>query len=130
MSLAETPRNLKNVVIGLLGSNIDAGKSPDRWQSWRPTVSICRQPDFLVHGLELLYLRNYTYIAKLVGADIASVSPETVVNLRLVEFADPWDFETVYETLLQFVRNYSFDTDREQYLAHITTGTHVAQICM
>src|SRR5262249_39318812 len=26
--------------------------------------------------------------------------------------------------------NYSFDTEREDYLIHITTGTHVAQICM
>jgi|SRR5271165_1336829 len=121
---------IKNVVIGLLGSNIDAGKSPDRWQSWRPTVSICRQPDFVVHRLELLHLRNDTSLAKLVRADIASISPETTVNLRLIEFSDAWDFETVYETLFQFVRNYSFDTDKEQYLAHITTGTHVAQICL
>lgn len=130
MSPPQTPSRPKNVVIGLLGSNIDAGKSADRWQSWRPTVSICRQPDFVVHRLELFYLRNDASLAKLIRADIASVSPETAVNLRLVEFADPWDFETVYETLFQFVRNYSFDTDREQYLAHITTGTHVAQICM
>jgi transcriptional regulatory protein RtcR len=121
---------VRNVVIGLLGSNIDAGKSADRWQSWRPTVSICRQPDFVVHRLELLYIRNDTSLAKLVRDDIASVSPETIVNLRLIEFSDAWDFETVYETLFQFVRNYSFDTDKEQYLAHITTGTHVAQICL
>src|SRR5271169_3129459 len=120
----------KNVVIGLLGSHIDAGKSADRWQSWRPTVSICRQPDFVVHRLELLYIRNDTALARLVRDDIASVSPETIVNLRLIEFSDAWDFETVYETLFQFVRNYAFDTDKEQYLAHITTGTHVAQICL
>jgi transcriptional regulatory protein RtcR len=120
----------KNVVIGLLGSNIDSGKSADRWQSWRPTVSICRQPDFVVHRLELLYSRQDTSLGKLVRDDIASVSPETTVNLRLIEFFDPWDFETVYETLFQFVRSYSFDTEGEQYLAHITTGTHVAQICL
>lgn len=120
----------KNVVIGLLGSHIDAGKSADRWQSWRPTVSICRQPDFVVHRLELLYIRNDASLAKLVRDDIAAVSPETTVNLRLIEFSDAWDFETVYETLFQFVRGYLFDTDKEQYLAHITTGTHVAQICM
>jgi transcriptional regulatory protein RtcR len=120
----------KNVVIGFLGSNIDAGKSADRWQSWRPTVSICRQPDFVVHRLELLYNRNDASLARLVRDDIAAVSPETTVNLRLMEFPDAWDFETVYETLFQFVRSYSFDTDNEQYLAHITTGTHVAQICL
>src|SRR5271165_4426252 len=121
---------IKNVVIGLLGSNIDAGKSPDRWQSWRPTVSICRQQDFVVHRLELLYIRNDASLAKLVRDDIAAVSPETTVNLRLIEFSDAWDFETVFETLFQFVRNYPFDTDKEQYLVHITTGTHVAQICL
>src|ERR1700678_285914 len=120
----------KNVVIGFLGSNIDAGKSADRWQSWRPTVSICRQPDFVVHRLELLYNRNDASLARLVRDDIAAVSPETTVNLRLMEFPDAWDFETVYETLFQFVRSYSFDPDNEPYLAHITTGTHVAQICL
>ena len=46
-----------------------------------------------------------------------------------MEFADPWDFEHVYETLFTFTRSYVFD-DAEDYLVHITTGTHVAQICL
>ncbi len=29
-----------------------------------------------------------------------------------------------------FARSYPFDTEREDYLVHITTGTHVAQICL
>ena len=52
------------------------------------------------------------------------------VRLHLVEFSDPWDFEEVYETLFQFARGYPFDTEAEDYLIHITTGTHVAQICL
>jgi transcriptional regulatory protein RtcR len=47
-----------------------------------------------------------------------------------MEFRDPWDFEEVYETLFKFSRQYPFDTESEDYLIHITTGTHVAQICL
>ncbi|MBP6751204.1 MAG: RNA repair transcriptional activator RtcR, partial [Xanthomonadaceae bacterium] len=43
--------------------------------------------------------------------------------------ADPWDFESVYAALHDFVRAYAFKPDEEEYYIHITTGTHVAQIC-
>lgn len=119
-----------NVVIGLLGTTLDAGKSHDRWQSWRPTVSLCRQPDFLVHRLELLHSQRDSKLAKAVRDDIHYVSPETNTRLHEVEFGDPWDFGQVYEQLYKFARGYSFETDAEDYLIHITTGTHVAQICL
>jgi sigma54-dependent transcription regulator len=32
--------------------------------------------------------------------------------------------------LHDFARHYRFDPETERYLIHITTGTHVAQICM
>ncbi len=118
------------VVIGILGSSLDAGKKPDRWTSWRPTVSICRQPDMVVHRLELLHGPREVALATLVKSDIKSVSPETEVRLHAFEPGDPWDFEKVYEALYTFARSYHFDTDREDYLIHITTGTHVAQICL
>src|ERR1700686_1203963 len=118
------------VAIGLLGTTLDAGRSHDRWSSWRPTVSICMQPDFVIKRLELLHgLRDRT-LANRVANDISAVSPETTVRLHEIEFGDPWDFEPVYETLFKFARAYPFDTDNEEYLVHITTGTHVAQICL
>ena len=43
---------------------------------------------------------------------------------------DWWDFEDVYSRLFDFARSYPFDTEREEYWVHITTGTHVAQICL
>jgi transcriptional regulatory protein RtcR len=119
-----------HIVIGLLGSTLDAGRSHDRWQSWRPTVSICRQPDFLINRLELLHGLCDKALALRVASDIAAVSPETTVKLHEIEFGDPWDFERVYETLFKFARAYSFETEKEEYLIHITTGTHVAQICL
>src|SRR5580698_7321118 len=119
-----------HVVIGLLGTTLDAGRMQDRWQSWRPTVAICQQPDFVVSRLELLHGIRDKSLARRVAEDTAAVSPETTVRPHEIEFGDPWDFERVYETLFKFARSYPFDTDAEEYLIHITTGTHVAQICL
>ena len=68
--------------------------------------------------------------ARQVVRDIASVSPETRVKLHEIEFDDPWDFEEVYGVLHDFARGYAFEPEDEKYLVHITTGTHVAQICL
>lgn len=48
----------------------------------------------------------------------------------MLDFTNPWDFEEVYGKLLDFARSYPFDPEAENYLIHITTGTHVAQICL
>jgi len=118
------------VVIGLLGSTLDSGKGPDRWERWRPTVSLCQHQDLLVRRLELLYEKKFAGLAGQLAGDIAACSPETDTRLTEIEFRDPWDFEQVYGALHDFARSYEFDTEREEYLIHITTGTHVAQICL
>jgi len=123
-------QNTKHVVVGLLGARLDAGTSADRWVSWRPSVSICQHENLLVHRFELLYGPKEEKLAQLVAGDIASVSPETEVQTHCVPMKDPWDFEEVYGTLHDFARAYPFDTETEDYLIHITTGTHVAQICL
>ena len=117
------------VVIGFLGSTLDQGKNPDRWKRWRPTVAMCQHDDFLIDRLELLHAARHTPLAQRIVKDISQVSPETGVTRHRVEMADPWDFEEVYGRLHEFARNYAFDTDAEDYLVNITTGTHVAQIC-
>jgi transcriptional regulatory protein RtcR len=117
------------VIVGLLGTTLDRGEGPDRWEAWRPTVSLCQHEDLLVHRLELLIDPKSEKLARQLSADIKSIAPETDVRTHMIDFQDPWDFEEVYGTLHKFARNYPFDTDREQYLFHVTTGTHVAQIC-
>jgi transcriptional regulatory protein RtcR len=120
----------KQVVIGLLGTRLDADPRPDRWASWRPSVSICQHENLLIHRFELLYGPKEEKLARLVADDIASVSPETEVRIHPVAMKDPWDFEEVYAALHDFARAYPFNTETEEYLVHITTGTHVAQICL
>jgi transcriptional regulatory protein RtcR len=114
----------------LLGTTLDAGKYADRWQSWRPSVSICRQPDLIIKRFELLHPKREARLAGVVASDIQSISPETEIRLHEIDFMDPWNFEEVYEKLSDFARSYSFDSENEDYLVHITTGTHVAQICL
>ncbi|MDB4975342.1 MAG: Fis family transcriptional regulator, partial [Myxococcaceae bacterium] len=119
----------KTVVLGLLGTVLDAGKGPQRWERWRPTVDVCRHEDLVIDRLELLYDPRWAALSKLLATDIAQVSPETEVRTHAIEFGDAWAFEQVYATLFGWVRSYRFEPEREQYLVHITTGTHVAQIC-
>ncbi|MCI0417248.1 RNA repair transcriptional activator RtcR [bacterium] len=120
----------RQVIIGLLGTTLDARKGAERWEKWRPSVAICQHEDFLVSRLELLYQKKFSSLVELVSEDLRLVSPETEVRTWNVEMQDPWDFEVVYGALHDFARGYTFDIDREDYLVHITTGSHVAQICL
>ena len=119
------------VVIGFLGSTLDAAKfGPTRWNKWRPTVGLAMHQDLRVDRLVLLHGTPHVRLAEFVTEDVMSVSPETQVERRLLDFTDPWDFEEVYGKLLDFARAEPFDPEAEDYLIHITTGTHVAQICL
>lgn len=120
----------KLVVLGLLGTTLDAGVGARRWDRWRPTVSLAQHEDLLVSRIELLHGQASAVIANVVATDVAHASPETRVVRHVVEFKDAWDFEDVYGTLHDFASSYPFDLEKEDYLVHITTGTHVAQICL
>ena len=118
------------VVLSLFGPRLDAGRGKRRWRKWRPTVSIAQHNDLPVTRLEVLYPAAFADGATFIKGDIEEVSASTKVGLFPIEMDDPWSFEEVYEALFDFVRSYPFDPAREDYLVHITTGTHVAQICL
>jgi len=120
----------KTVVIGFLGSQLDSGKAAGRWEKWRPTVALTQREDLVIHRLELLYSPRHLALVEQVVEDIAKVSPETEVRPVAMDIADPWDFGEVYAALFDFAAAYPFNTDEEEYWIHITTGTHVAQICL
>lgn len=121
---------MKRVVIGLLGTTLDWGIEAERWERWRPSVAVCQHEDLLVDRFELLRQTRFTALGDLVAEDIRAVAPETRVVQREIAFDDPWDFEGVFAALHDFARDYPFDVENEEYLIHITTGTHVAQICL
>lgn len=118
------------VVIGFLGTQLDSGRGAGRWEKWRPSVSLVQHEDVVIERLELLYTPPHRELAHQVRTDMATASPETTVNLVPLPIADPWDFGEVYAQLYDWTQAYRFDTEREEYWTHITTGTHVAQICL
>jgi transcriptional regulatory protein RtcR len=122
---------MKRVAIGLLGTRLDTGSLPGRWDDWRPTVSLFQHEELLFERFELLAEPHFPNLRDQVGADIRLVSPETELRHHEIDFGrDPWDLERVYGALHDWARAYPFDPEREEYFIHITTGTHIAQISL
>ena len=123
--------SMKRVVIGILGTKLDGGSDVQRWDMWRPTVSLFQHEDLAWDRLELLAESNFSMLSARVIEDVRQISPETTVRLHEVNFGrDPWDLEAVYGALHDWARGYTFDTENEEYFIHITTGTHIAQISL
>lgn len=116
---------MKNVVIGFLGTQLDMGKK----RRWKPTVSLVMHDDLKVDRIELLHDNRFNRLAHSVKREIEELSAGTEVLLQEMNLDDPWDFQEVYGKLFDFARAYGFDDERERYHVHLTTGTHVAQIC-
>ncbi|WII92678.1 RNA repair transcriptional activator RtcR [Kingella negevensis] len=120
----------KNVVVSFLGTVLDSGNGQGRWRKWRPNVAMNQRDDLKIDRIELFIQEKFLDLANQVKADIQQVSPETEVNFVPIEMNNPWNFSEVYTKLHDWAIHYPFDTEQENYLTHITTGTHVAQICL
>ena len=120
----------KKVVIGFLGTTLDKGQSYQRWEKWRPTIDLHSFDDLVFDRSELLYDKRYSKLCDQIVEDIKVVSPETIINQHLLNITSPWDFEDVFAALFDFSKTYPFDLENEEYYFHITTGTHVVQICL
>lgn len=118
------------VVIGFVGTQLDGGSGSERWTKWRPTVALTRHEELVIERFELLYNGRHGPLVERLKQDIASVSPETKLVAHHLPIVDPWDFVDVYGCLFDFAKQYPFDPDHEEYWIHITTGSHVVQICL
>lgn len=122
-----------NVLISLLGTTLDnyGARGDGRWNVWRPSVALALQEDLHFDRYHLLYQEKFRDLYENIKADILACSPDTEVIGELIEFSNPWDFEEVYAKLYDFSRQKKFMQDeKHQHYVHITTGTHVAQICL
>jgi transcriptional regulatory protein RtcR len=118
-------------MIGVLGARLDhGGLGGKRWQKWRPNVSMLLQETLEINEFILIYHKNEIELAELTLADMKERSPKTKLHRYIVDYDDPWDFEQVYSQLHDFARKQCFDAEKNNYLVHITTGTHVVQICL
>lgn len=109
---------------------LDGGFNTRRWERWRPNVALCQHEEARPDLLVLLWSAGSEDLLRVVSADVAQVSPGTTVEPVRVELPDPWDFEAVYGALHELAGARRFSEDEVDLLVHITTGTHVAQICL
>ena len=62
------------VAISLLGTSLDdRGYGAKRWDTWRPTLSMCQQDDLIIDRLELLFQPHFQKLADLVTKDLLAV---------------------------------------------------------
>ena len=123
---------MKTSIISLLGSTLDAHgpRGKDRWNAWRPNVALAMQEDLHFDEFHLLYQSRFQGLADSVIRDIGTASPDTEVIPEIIEFDDPWDFGEVYGKLYDYALARRFDREERDWYVHITTGSHVAQICL
>jgi transcriptional regulatory protein RtcR len=120
----------KTVALGLFGTTLDRSSGPNRWDMWRPSIDIFRQEDLLIDTFHLIGDPQFRRPIHVLLEDIKEVSPETELEVHWLEWEDPWAFDEVFHKLFSFAESFPFDPDEADYLINITTGTHVAQICM
>lgn len=122
------------LAISILGTTLDArgARGEERWLTWRPNVALHMQEDIRFDKVCLLYDRRFRKLFETIKEDIEKVSPGTIVEGVRINFRDPWDFEEVYYKLYDYVCGKSFPqlAETDECYVHITTGTHVAQICL
>ena len=127
---------MSNILYSFLGTQLDVHGNrgrhgADRWSFWRPSVALAMQEDLHFDEYHIWYdARRFQTLFDGIARDIMTCSPDTAVIPEVMDLNDPWDFEEVYGKLYDFSRLQHFVPEENRYYIHITTGTHVAQICL
>ena len=122
----------KIVAISVLGTEKDAhgGPGPSRWDTWRPNIGLVQQGALPITELHLIFSKEHMKLAERIRLDIQSVSPKTKVILDNINLRNPWDFEEVYGKFYDYAKQPCFHEEKTQYYIHMSTGSHVEQICL
>jgi transcriptional regulatory protein RtcR len=121
---------MNNIVFSVFDPEWDGGDHKNRWERWRPTLSLLSHDDLAINRIELIVQTHLIEMAQVTIEDMKSVSPETQIIIHKVEMKDPWDFEEVYGSIHDIAESYSFKPKQNNYYAHMSTGTHVSRICL
>lgn len=122
---------MNNTIVSILGQRLDnTGFGRKRWFRWRPTMSLLMHHEFQVDELVLLYNKKDEKLLDVTMRDAKELCLNIKITPYEVEYDDAWDFEQVYSQLHDFAQDFTFNPEQNNYYFHITTGTHVAQICI
>lgn len=122
-------------IFTLVGKTLDRastrrGKHEKRFERrWRPSVSLAAV-DGVTH-LHLIHDPEDSKLAAQVAEDARILNPDLQVHVDPLAFEDPWDLASTYLTLDEYIREQmALDEGQEPWLFHVTTGTHIQQICI
>ena len=123
---------MKTIALSILGNikDFQGGNNEERWTRWRPNIGLVQQKDLPIDELHLIVNTEFQYIADVIKADIKTVSPHTKVIFEPVVIKDAWDFEEIYTLFADLAREPFLHSDSAEYYIHISTGSHVEQICL
>lgn len=122
----------ERIAFGFLGTKLDlvGGLGEKRLRSWRPSVALGSDPHLRLTTQVIWHNAENRKLAAIVKRDLESINGGPTVILHEVDYRDPWDFEEIYGLLYDFASQYPFSPEKAEYFVHLTTGTHVAQICL
>ncbi len=120
----------KRVVIGLLDPNLDASKKQDRWGTWRPTISISQHHDFSIDRFDLIHEEKDGTLAGAIVEDLLTTTPETDIRSWEMNTAILQDFSSSLKALTDFVANYRFSIDVEEYFLHVSNLAVPSQLAL
>ena len=119
----------KRVCLSFLGSTLDAGTGPRRWERWRPTIACAQHEDLRIDRFEIFTQRKVRPIFRTVSEDLAAVSPESEINAIDLPLRDPWDFEEVFAKLGHAPsRRLTEPADHHLLLAEVANGRGIGFI--
>ncbi|MBL8604281.1 MAG: sigma 54-interacting transcriptional regulator [Myxococcales bacterium] len=130
MRAPAAPSERATVVLGFVGTSLDRAARYHRPARWRPTLALVTHPRLRVSKYVLFTTVQHIVFAEEIANELRALRPEMEVLVTPLTLSDPWDFATVYGALHSWCRTVRFAPEREDYLVHITTGTHVCQICL
>lgn len=123
---------MKISMISVLGIIRDAagGRNASRWNYWRPNIGLAQQERLPIDEFHLIIDQKCLELSEFVKKDIQFISPKTKVIFHKVTLKNAWDFEEVYEKFYDLSQEPCFHESKTDYYIHITTGSHVEQICL
>lgn len=129
---------MSTVAISILGQKKDywdrrnaVNKNEARLiETWRPSVALAAQKKINIDEYHLICQPQQREIAKTVVNGIKHFSPKTEVHIDVLNFKDVFDFQTTYLELMKYTCQPCFHRQDTDYFIHLTTGTHVEQICL
>ena len=99
-------------------------------KTWRPSVALAAQETIHIDEYHLICTIEQHESAQTVVAGIKHFSPQTKVFVDLLELKNVFDFQTTFIELMDYASRPCFHEENSESLVHLTTGTHVEQICL